>query len=55
MHLLSLLICVAAFAALAMATDRAQCDVLGRERPRRSPARCAPPAGHCCWQASRSS
>jgi hypothetical protein len=33
MHLLSLLICVGAFAALAMATDRAQCDVLGRELP----------------------
>ncbi|WP_431287055.1 DUF3325 domain-containing protein [Roseateles chitinivorans] len=33
MHVLSLLICVAAFAALAMATDRAQSDVLGRELP----------------------
>jgi uncharacterized membrane protein len=31
MHALSLLLCVAAFAALAMATDRAQSDLLGRE------------------------
>jgi len=33
MHVFSLLLCVAAFAALAMATDRAQSDVLGRELP----------------------
>lgn len=33
MHLSSLLICLAAFAALAMATDRAQDDVLGRTLP----------------------
>lgn len=33
MHLLSLSICLAAFAALAMGTDRAQSDVLGRELP----------------------
>lgn len=33
MHAFSLLICVAAFAALAMATDRAQSDLLGRELP----------------------
>lgn len=33
MHVLSLLICLAAFAALAMATDRAQLEVLGRELP----------------------
>ena len=33
MHVLSLLLCVAAFAALAMATDRAQSELLGRELP----------------------
>lgn len=33
MHLISLLICVTAFAALALATDRAQSDLLGRELP----------------------
>lgn len=33
MHALSLLLCVAAFAALAMATDRAQSDLLGRALP----------------------
>lgn len=32
-HLASVLICLGAFAALAMATDRAQLDVLGRELP----------------------
>lgn len=32
-HLLGLLICLAAFAALAMATDRAQSDVLGKGLP----------------------
>lgn len=33
MHFLSVLICLAAFGSLAMATDRAQIDVLGRELP----------------------
>lgn len=33
MHLVSLLICLAAFASLAMATDRVQSDLFGRELP----------------------
>lgn len=53
-HVLSFMACLAAFSALALATERQQDDLLGWPLGPAPPGRCAPPTGALPWRCTSS-